>query len=411
MNGHAASLLALILLSLPAPAAGDCRPAWDATLDAIDQAQIGIGLKQRLEANTERAWRTFSAAREEHLTIAVGGIDDALALLDSRPISAMPESIREPLERSIEDLKQCMLAAPPPTYGTVTIQAIIDPEVDGSTVNAGAGLVVLAFEEELGRTNDAGQSTIRLPVGTTIVSVAEPLYLQGDADVTVLPGENPLLTIELIDGRHLTAPTTGYLVERNDDGIVAVSSATFTFEFRDGDTLVPIEGIEDLTNMLPGEDPENNIADFFEVSRAGRIVAKDAAALFKSIEQGSSPTTFAVTALDSRHRIHFAEIAFFQGRHALSGQLTAPSSRPDLQMAGTPLTLSLMDSPLIIHGESDALGGFGFPDLPRDTFTLKGEKVVDGRYYYVDEIIVLNEDKHLNVPFVHYSDPASDSAQ
>lgn len=231
----------------------------------------------------------------------------------------------------------------------------------------------------MGRTSEGGTLTIQVAPGDRVVRATIPSTSVGTETVSLVPGGFASVSIILDDSGEVTEPTP-LIVAEAEDGIVPISSPTFTLDFMRDTAHVPLTKLEQVEMLDHEGNVEYEIGWMFTLS-GGRITAIDPEQVFVWLPS-TEPATLRVDAVDSEGFTHSNTVQFSVGQFTLHLTLAAPPSNPGLNVANVEVTVSVMRTPITLRRSSDANGQIDFPMLPYSTLQLEAVTQAGGRYYY-----------------------------
>ncbi|HET7699053.1 MAG TPA: IPT/TIG domain-containing protein [Vicinamibacterales bacterium] len=284
----------------------------------------------------------------------------------------------------------------PPTTGTLTIRTYVyDESAPGHQGSpAGADVYVAIDGVPAGRTAADGTLSVDVAPGEKVVTATVPSTSQGNAIATVVAGQTAIATVILTDSGDV-AESTPLVVGEVVDGIVPVTSPTFTMSFMRGGTLLPVAKLEQVELINRAGNIEFELSSMFVLS-SGRMVAQDPAWFFVWLPN-VEPAVLRVRALDADGFTHESSVEFSLGQLALNVTVAPPPSNPALAVSNIDVTVSVAGTAIQMQRTTDSQGRITLPLMPYATVSLDAEKQAAGDFYYGEGVMALTEDSSVTL--------------
>ncbi len=329
--------------------------------------------------NADRAVALFRFRRQED---ALRELDAGRAIIRGPWRWRLPSDQRDELASELDTLRHCLATTEPPALATLTVRVIGDPRDAANDTMPLPGARVYVEGVPVGRTNDSGILTARVPSGPIRVEAEVPIDQWGEADISVAPGQSESVEILLSDDTEVSEHTTLVLAEAVDD-IVPVTAQSLTLRFMRDGRLAPVIRIDDIEAVDQDGNVRVALEHQFRVAR-GQIVATTAPRVFEVLApQFDDTIVLRVLAIDSEDGMHQGQIAFRVGQSPLSVRLQAPPSNPALSVSDVEVGIALHGG-FAVQRVSDANGRFELDSFPTGTVQFECVVVSNGWYYYGD---------------------------
>jgi hypothetical protein len=285
---------------------------------------------------------------------------------------------------------------------SVQVRAKFNAENGGESV--GEGFAIKADNVVVGKTDASGQAVIKVVTSTEVISVSQPPNYIGSA--VLIPGsgaEN--VEIEVGDSGELSAGST-MRVDRLHHLMLPNDTQQIAIRFFDAEKPVQTDLIEVVEYRDPSGADVVDITNLFAQKPDGAITAVPAQFFAKLGGIDGKKIIFAQV-LDKNGVSHFAEVPFYISRFKVVGQLVAPPSNPTLNVAGVPLTISILNTDIEFETESAADGTFPLPNLPAGNVAIKAQTMSDDISFIAQGVAVLTRNTQLKVTLRGPSDIAA----
>lgn len=403
----AAVLLGLLISSSGVAVAElSCEADYTAVVTALEGAQLGQGLERKLITKVDNAWRIYQSGIKNSVKIAEHELDVALRLLDSPATKQIPPQLREELGAVITALQSCITGGPPVDTATLVVHTYLpsDAAPDGHGEPGPAGVSIRVGGVELGVTGDDGSATVQVPAGTILVEARLYPSNQGQAELTLAPGEHAEVDLILDDGKEL-AEESMLVLDEAAEGVLANNFSAFTLRFlSDDSTTVALAEVDEVALLDRNGGPSVFLESKFALQADGSLAATDLNALRSLLLARSGEIQVRVHGSDALGRIHDNVVGFYLARYRVVGTLHAPPSYPALDPAGLFVTATILNTDLVFRRVTDAAGQFELPLLPAGNLEFSSETFQNDRYYYGQGIVVLNGNLALSINMLHTED-------
>jgi len=285
---------------------------------------------------------------------------------------------------------------------SIQVTAKFNAENGGESV--GEGFAIKADNVTVGKTDASGQAMLKVVAATETISVSQPPNYIGS--VNLIPGsgtEN--VEIEVGDSGELSAGSTMRL-DRLHHLMLPNDTQQIAIRFFEAEKPVPTDLIEVVEYRDPAGADVVDITNLFTKKPDGSITAVPAQFFAKLAGVDGKKIIFAQV-LDKNGVSHFAEVPFYISRFKVVGQLVAPPSNPTLNVAGIPLTISILNTDIEFQTESAADGTFPLPNLPAGNVAIKAQTVSDDISFIAQGVAVLTRNTQLKVTLRGPSDIAA----
>jgi hypothetical protein len=327
-----------------------------------------------------------------------------------RQLQGMPGTrVLLPAERAqlvalVTAFRACVQGAPPSPVAMLTVNTFEISAVAPDGGPAGAGVVILVDDVEVGTTDSSGVATIQVPAREISVMARLHPSSQGEAQLSLTAGQVASVDIVLEDGKELVADADLQLVEAPSD-VVDRAFATFTLRFVDPqDAIVQLTYLDSvfISDIFGG--PAQDITASFSLQADGSVHAMNPAGLRALLLARSGGIQLDVHGENAANTQYGGTIVFYVGSVRVVGQLVAPPSFPGLVLGGITVRAAILNTPLIFTAVSDASGSFEFSLLPTGNVDFTSETLQRSKYYYGQGTFVLEGNRRLTVNMLHTAD-------
>src|SRR5262245_35993857 len=254
-----------------------CSSSYESTLSAINSAQIGQGLKSKLLAHVNNAWRTYNSGKKNSIKIALQQLDVAIRQIDSPSNRAVPPETKNLLRSTIHSLSDCIEGSSPIETATLTVRVFLpsDTAANGILGPAPAGAIINVDEIEFGLTGSNGTATIQVPARTILVEVRLYPSAMGQATVTLTPNETKVVDITLEDGKEIAENST-LAIDQLKDSILDRTFTSLTLRFvKDDQSTVAIKQLDLVALVDPQGGASVYVTQMFTLQQDGTLILND----------------------------------------------------------------------------------------------------------------------------------------
>ena len=374
VNGRASNGMAFTVIPPPSIASIDPPSAYPGAAVTVHGTNLGPGTPAVTFNGVSASVTTATSTAITAIVPALATSGPVVVTVDGQTSNAIPFEVLATNQNA-----------------TLTIQTFTFDESapGGQGPPAGAGVSIKVDGVAVGQTAVDGTLTVDVLSGDRLVTGSLPPSTWGEAAITLAPGETRSVAIVLSDSKDASEPT-GLSVVEAVDGIVPMSSPSFTMEFvRDG-ARVPMASLVHVDVLDRGGNLFANVTSQFVVSN-GAIVTPDPFRFFGWVPW-DEPAVLRVGAIDAAGVAHSNVVRFSVGQLGLTLTLAAPPSNPALAVSNIQVSISVLGSDSTLVRTSDAQGRIVIPALPYGTVLVDAETEAAAIYYAVNDTVTLTGD-------------------
>ncbi len=383
-----------------------CSSGYESALSAINGAPIGQGLKSKLLAHVNNAWRTYNSGKRNSKQIALQQLDVALRLIDSPSNRAVPPQTKDQLHSTIQSLRNCIESSAPVEMATLTVRVFLPSDIapNGILGPAPAGVIINIDDVEFGTTDANGTATIQVPARTIVVEARLYPSSIGESTVTLIRGEMKTTEIILQDGKEISEDSS-LTIDQLNDGVLDRNFSALVLRFtKDDGTTVAIQRVYQVSLLNPQGSALTDVLQMFTLQPNGTLALNNIAGFRALLLARLGKILLNVHAEDGGGRVYDQTVEFYLSAYRVSGRFFAPPSNSSLNTTGIFITGKILNTDIVLNAVSDGVGNFEFPLLPAGNFEFYSETLQNGSYYYGQGILVLNGNKSLSVNLLSTTD-------